>query len=134
MNVLSFNGMKKDLAPKSSYLIALASAGLIIIHQVSINLWLKQGEILPFIWSTSLWLIDLVIILFITRRCRYIIINPLDQQKCIMGNFFSNSHVTNENLKILTKVWGNLFSIQIEEKVFYIFSSDATVSGYKLDR
>ncbi|MEP2671567.1 MAG: hypothetical protein ABJH04_21360 [Cyclobacteriaceae bacterium] len=97
------------------------------------DIWLRTGEMLPFISTTTLWIIDVLILVFILRRCRYITIDPTDLNKLVIGNFLHNAHLIDKKITILGKVWGNLYRVDIEGKLFFIFSSDQTVSEYKLD-
>ena len=128
--------MKTDLAPKYLYYYALFVfiLGLItlgFIHQITMDYALRSGEYVPFAF-TSVFCVALMLgTMFIFNRCRYIVINAVDQNKFVMGNILSDTHGHGDNLKVIKKVWINLFKVTVEGKVYYIFSFDKTVDEFK---
>lgn len=128
--------MKTDLAPKYLYYNSLLvfGLGLIflgIIHQYTIDYAMKSDDLTPFMFTSVLWVIELLLILFIISKCRYITISPTDENKFIMGNILTNTHEQVDKLTIIKKVWQNLFKVNIDGKNYYIISFDKTVNEYK---
>jgi hypothetical protein len=128
--------MKTDLAPRYLYYCSLTVLGLGlicvgIIHQYTMDYAIKQDDFTPFMFTSVLWVMDFLGVIFIINRCRYIIINPADESKLVMGNLLTNTHGQADKLTIEKKVWRNLFKVNIEGKQYYIFSFDETVDEYK---
>lgn len=128
--------MKTDLAPKYlyHYTLFVFILGLIIlgfIHQITMDHALRSGEYVPFAFTSVFWVALLLGTMFIINKCRYIVINSVDENKFVMGNILSDTHGHGDNLKIVKKIWINLFKITVEGKVYYMFSFDKTVSEFK---
>lgn len=128
--------MKTDLAPKYLYYYGLFVfvLGLIIlgvIHQITMDYALRSGEYVPFAFTSVFWVTLLLGTMFIINKCRYIVINSVDENEFVMGNILSDTHGHSDNLKVIKKVWINLFKVTVEGKAYYIFSFDKTVDEFK---
>jgi len=126
--------MKADLAPKNLFLYYLLTAGLgliivSIIHQSTMDIAMHSDNFVPFMTTTSVWCAFFLTILFILNKCRYVI--STDENQFKVGNLLSHSQVTSDNIKVDNKVLLNLFKVTIENKRYYIFTSDKIISDFK---
>jgi hypothetical protein len=131
--------MKADLAPKNLYTYSLFSVGLAlmsisIIHQSSMQILLYSNNYLPFILTTIIWVMAFLLMIFLFRKCRYIVVDQVDNNYFIIGNFFSKSEVSRGNISIDKKIFLILFKVSINSKPYYIFSFEKTIEDYEKRR
>ena len=127
--------MKTDLAPKHLYYIGLLTIilGLVfvsIIHQKTMDIVLNQENIIPFIMTSTIWGILFLMLLFILNKCRYLVINPSDDKKFIMGNILTQTHSSVDQLTIKKRVSKNLFKISVDGKNYYMLTFDQLVDDF----
>lgn len=128
--------MKTDLAPKYLYYIGLLTVGLAlvfisIVHQKTM---LNQENLTPFLMTSTIWLILLLMLLFILNKCRYLVINPGDDKKFIIGNILTQTHSNVDQLTIKKRVSKNFFKINVDGKNYYIFTFDRLVDDFTRDK
>jgi hypothetical protein len=131
--------MKTDLAPKYLYYIGLLTVGLglifiSIVHQKTMDMSLNQENMIPFIMTSTIWGILFVLLLFILNKCRYLIINPSDDKKFIMGNILTQTHSNIEQLTIKKRLRKNFFKINVDGKNYYMFTFDQLVDDFTKDK
>jgi len=127
--------MKSDLVPKYLYYCTLFGYGLGlvfvgIVHQFTMTYAITSGDYLPFLFTSIFGTAIILLIVLIVNKGRYIVINPTDQNRFVMGSVLSSSHGRCDNLKIVKKVWINIFKVNVEERTYYIFSFAKTVDEF----
>ena len=128
--------MKTDLAPKYLYYYSLfvLVMGLVIlgvVHQITMDYAFRSGEYVPFAFTSLFGVVLMLWTVFVINRCRYIVINAVDENRFIIGNILSNTRGHINNLKVIKKVWTNFFKVTFEGKVYYIFSFDKVVDEFR---
>lgn len=127
--------MKTDLAPRHLYIYYLLAVGLglvivSIIHQNSMDIVLRSGNYVPFLTTTTIRCIFFLLTLFILNKCRYLIGTPTDDNYIKVGNILSHSHVVMDKVKIEKKILFNIFKVKIDDKRYYIFTSDLIIGNH----
>lgn len=128
--------MKTDLAPKLLYIYYLLAIGMgllivSIIHQNSMDTALHSDNYVPFMTTTILWCMFFLLAIFILSKCRYLKGTSTGDSGMKVGNLLRHSHVTADKVKIEKKNLFNLFKVKIDEKRYYIFTSDRIIINYK---
>lgn len=126
--------MDKDLARRQSYYVLLLTLGLgivivSIIHQSTMDIAMNADNFGPFILTTSVWGLFFLSIMFAFNKFRYV--TTTTDQKLRIGNLLSSIDVTFDKVAIIGKTFGPVYRITVDQKIYYILSSEDKIDAFK---
>jgi hypothetical protein len=125
-----------DLAPRHIYYFRLVGffLGVIfigVLHMKSHNYYQDSNDL--GLWGplTLLLVVQLLALIFIAWKCRYVIRDPKDLRSFIYGDIFRHDKIPSDRLTI-KKVWARmgLYKVYVGPIYFYILSDDKIINDY----
>lgn len=126
--------MKKDLAPKSYFVLSILTClvGIAItyfIHQKSMNLILNEGENKQFLITTIIGTCFLFLPIVILNKIRYVVNEP-DSSIFKVGNIISDRSIGISEIFIERRIIIYIYKVNIEDKYYYVFTNNDMIERF----